>query len=808
MKTLTLFALLFLTSFAGAQQPAAQGRTASPETTPTPSKSGEAAAEEKKDVNLAFPRTSIFEILSFYEKLTGKRIIRGPNLTGPEIQLMISEPVSRQEAIKLIESSMLINGYSIVPVDETTIKVLSTGQLPQTPRSEGLPLYNNVNELPTSSDPQGDRLVSFYKPLFFISPEEATTVLQSVLILPQPPTPVPNTNAIIITDKTPLIRKALEILSFIDVEPAKVETRFVDLQRANAERVVEILEELLGKDDATKTGAATTTQAAPPTPDGAPPITTTLGSGARYENRLIGGKAKFIADKRTNRILVIARAGDDYRYVMNLIAELDAPGTFDQPYVRPLNYVSASDIFPTLSEMLASAEAEKGGGTSAQPQATPSNPLVNNTSGQRGGTGTSTTGGLNRPDRLSAENRQTAPLSVRLGEIRLIADPGSNSIIVFGPPESKQRTKQLLDLLDTRQKQVYLAVVIGQLRLSNDMDYSVSYLLRNKALGGGSDPSSIAASILSPSLLPVNSSTAAAATTAGTAGTAANTVLPAASKLIGPGSLTPALTALSGLTVYGAIADTVDVYARFLEATNRFRILQRPLLYTKNNEKATILIGQKVPVPVSTLTQATGGAINNAAVASNIQYQDVALKLEVIPLINSDREVNLVIAQTNDSIVGRETISGNTVPVIGTQELTTSVRVPNGSTVVLGGLVTDEKTNIQEGMPYLSRIPVLGTLLGGRTNNIKTKNELVILIQPVVAESNAEMLKASAYEGDRTVLGMDAQAMAAPLAEQANPPPPGKPASPPQRKKKKKRGPASPDEKTSVQEKKKSFLFF
>src|SRR5262249_35846258 len=109
---------------------------------------------------------------------------------------------------------------------------------------------------------------------------------------------------------------------------------------------------------------------------------------------------------------------------------------------------------------------------------------------------------------------------------------------------------------------------------------------------------------------------------------------------------------LSGLTIYGAIADSVDVYARFLESTNRFRVLQRPIIYTKNNQKATILSGQQVPVPTSTLTQPLGGTTNNTAITSNIEYKPVVLKLEVIPFINSDREVNLTIAQTNDSITG------------------------------------------------------------------------------------------------------------------------------------------------------------
>jgi type II secretion system protein D len=706
----------------------------------------------------------VFEVLSLYETLTGKRLIRDSNLAGPELSIMVSQPVPRQEAIKLIESSLLLNGYSIIAIDDKTAKILGPSRAP---RTEGIPLFTEFSSLPAD----GDKVVSFYKPLSFISPEEAMTVLQGVIqsnpygVIAQ----VPNTNAIVITDKTPVIEKALALLALIDVPPAQVVTEFIPLQRANAERIVEILDEMFGRDDAAKPASGGNAPNTPPTPE-TQGAANPANAGARYENRLISGKAKFLADKRTNRVLVVTRV-ENYRYVRDVIAQLDAAAAYEQPYVRILNYVPVNDVFPVLSDMLADADTEKKGNGS-QPQATPSNPFNNNTSGgsQTSGSSSSSGGSLSKPDRLSNEASQAAPQSVTLGEIRLIADNSSNSIIVFGPPETKQRAKQILELLDQRPKQVYLAVVIGQLRVTNDTEFGVNYLIRYQ---GGSG-NGIAAAFLNPALL---------------GGIASTNGLPIPSSLVGPAALRNGLASLSGLTVFGTIADSVDVYARFLESTNRFRTLSRPVVYTTNNRKATILSGQKVPVPVSTLTTATGGGLNNqgSAVTSNIQYQDVVLKLEVIPLINSDREVNLVIAQTNDNIIGSDTISGNQVPRISTQEITTSVRVPNGSTVVLGGLITERKDKSQSGLPYLSRVPVLGSLLGGRTSGATEKQELVVMIQPVVVDDNNEVMKASAYEGDRTPLGRDAQQMTAPLAEQAKEPPPWKPqASPTPRRKVKK----------------------
>lgn len=753
---LPIFALLAISPPALAQQTPA----VPPGVPVTPKLKPPAKPLESDNVTITFPKNSVLDVIAFYEVLTGKRIIRDSNLAGQELSIMISKPVSREDAIAIIESSLLLNNYSLVPVDGETVKILGPSRAP---RTEGVPLLSEEGALP-----QSDQVLSFYKPLAFLSPAEAIAVLQGVVQMNAYGSlvPVPNTNAVIITDKTAVIDKALAVLRLIDVEPARVVTEFVTLRRANAEKVVEMLNTMFTKEEGGKqqgSGAAVKqAQGKPAEGGGDAPSQPAAGiSNARYENNLVTGQAKFLADKRTNRILVVTRV-ENYRYVREVIGNLDAAADFEQPYTRTLKFVPVVDILPVLSDMLADPDSEKqvsggeGGGQQRRNQQNNNQGFGNNN--QRG-RNNSDSDGLNRPDRLANEIEQGAPQSVTIGEIRLIADSNENSIIVFGPPESKLRTKQILDLLDKRPKQVYLAVVIGQLRLGKGLDYGVSYLIRNKGFEplnnilGNSNTSGIAATALNPGMLPGG-------------------VFPNPLDITDPSKLTPAMSGLAGLTVYGTIADSVDVFARFLETTNRFRTLSRPVVYTTNNRKATILSGQKVPVPTQALTTATGGGItgNGSSITSNIQYQDVVLKLEVVPLINADGEVSLVIAQTNDNIVGRDNISGNQVPVIATQEITTSVRVPNGATIVLGGLISEDKDEGKEGIPYISEIPVLGSLLGGRTQDKIDKRELIVMIQPVVVDSNEDMMKASAYEGDRTPLGVDGQAMTAPLAEQAGPP--------------------------------------
>jgi type II secretory pathway component GspD/PulD (secretin) len=123
--------------------------------------------------------------------------------------------------------------------------------------------------------------------------------------------------------------------------------------------------------------------------------------------------------------------------------------------------------------------------------------------------------------------------------------------------------------------------------------------------------------------------------------------------------------------------------------------MSRPTVFTSNNKKAIIASGREIPVPVNTLSNVnTGNVINNtAAVSSSIEYKKVVLQLEVVPLINSEKEVSLDILQKLDSVIpGADvSISGNRVPTIDTKYIRTNVAAPNGSTIILGGLIEDEE---------------------------------------------------------------------------------------------------------------------
>ena len=131
--------------------------------------------------------------------------------------------------------------------------------------------------------------------------------------------------------------------------------------------------------------------------------------------------------------------------------------------------------------------------------------------------------------------------------------------------------------------------------------------------------------------------------------------------------------------------------------------------------------------------------------STNIEYQDVVLKLEVIPLVNSDNEITMQIALLNDEQNGTQTIAGAggdggdlTVPRISTREILTTATVPNNETIVLGGLIVGRNSKDKSGIPILCDIPYLGKLFS-TTTDTDDRSELMVFIQPSVVNNDRSL---------------------------------------------------------------------
>jgi len=703
-------------------------------------------------VRLQFPNSDVADVLREYETLTGKRVITD-NFVQGKVNIFLSKEVPREEAIQIIKISLLMNGFSLVPEDPDIVKVIGTGK---NPRGQGVPIISDPADIPPS-----DQVVSYLFKLRYADPVELQQVLGQYLSPPQTYTsvlPLPKSSSILITENSTVIRGLAKIIDQIDVAPAEVTSEFIKLERADATKVVDTLKDIFEKG---------TEQNRPGGPGAGPgrgvrgvgnpvvPVAqgeTDLGAlTALSEDSVIVGKIKLAPDVRTNRIHVITRP-INMPFIRKLIAELDANVEFGKPVTRPLRYISASDVLPVLVQALTEpGEQQQGGaGGAAGPQAGPTpqrttNPTVTNPYNV-GQTSTASGSSLNISEELSTQPVDTAPKAVTIGNSKIIADQRANTIIVLGNREVVVKIEKILDEMDVKAPQVALSTVIGELTLRHDEEFGVDYFVR------GNKKYALTTNFTGVRPFAGGSTTSPAPSPGGTPITSGGSIFD-------PGNLITftqlATNAAQGTNIYLAAGSTLAEVVHALDSTGRFKTISRPTVFTSNNKKAIIANGQEIPVPVNTLSNATTVG-NVASVQSSIEFKKVALQLEVVPLINSEKEVSLDILQKIDSVVpgSNVNIGGNQVPTIATRYIRTNVSAPNCSTIVLGGLIMDQNQLSKNGIPYLSRLPLVGSLFRNTVKN-RDRAELIILMRPEVSLTKLDLYRLRQKYEDHSHFGPD-----------------------------------------------------
>jgi len=760
LRALALGFAIAATSWLPAQTYVSTADGASPATA-APTRSP--ADENGATIKVNFPNTPIQGIIPVYTQLTGKKLILDSSLQGETLKIVGNRPLTKKEAITFIEASLLMNGYALIQVDDETSKLIHwSGSHP--PNSEKLPVISSITDLPKE-----ETIVHFVMPLQNISPEEATKAFTTVVKLHTygAITAVNNTSNIIITENSATIRSIYELAQVIDVPPAEIANEIIELKRSDAEGIAEIIQGIYEEKEKS-TPAPTSVHGANAPQPGTPGVPNAIAQapnpGGSASTNPTAARVKVIPQRRTNSILVIARPVD-ITNIKSLVEKLDRDSAESNFLERKLKYLPVTEFLAVARDALSrntdiDSDAGTSGGsgksTGGAPKShskrhttnTPStdamqasrgnnNQYGNQFGGNNGNNNNSTQhGSLDDPDDVGA------PESVVVGRAHLIADTRSNTLIVNGSPEDLHVVDELLKRMDVRPQQIYISTIIGQLNLGDQFDYGIDWLrtLDDFTLRRNSDATSTG----------TGSGTGTGTGSTGTGTTSTSIALQAAGT---PGLIELPFNreglALDKFNLYGQIG-TLGRYIHLLDGNKNFKVLSRPAIYLRNNEKGVLSSGQRIAVPVSTLSNVGyGGSGNQAAVSSSIDYRDVVLKLEVIPLINSDDEVTLKVNQVNDNVVGQQLIGGNNIPTIGTQELVTTVTVKDASTVVLGGLITEREQKTVSGIIGLRRIPIIGKLFS-RNEITKGREELLIFIQPQIIKSTDPLDMPNTIESGRS----------------------------------------------------------
>jgi len=311
------------------------------------------------------------------------------------------------------------------------------------------------------------------------------------------------------------------------------------------------------------------------------------------------------------------------------------------------------------------------------------------------------------------------PLASKFG--KLDSDDRTNVLIIRDLPQNIVEVKALVATLDTATPQVLIEARIVEVDTSFTREFGIQWGGSVQTGSGNTKFGLIGAQDPSGGSLPGGAVTAGTTVpftaTAPVPSFAVN--LPAA---IGQGA--------GGGIAFGLLKDNLrlDLSLSALEASGKGKIISSPKIVTTDNKEA--VIEQGTQIPYSTVS----------ASGTNTQFIDATLSLKVTPHITPDGRVSMKLEAKNDS--QGEVAAGSTTPSINKKKATTEVLIRDGETTVIGGIMQITRNENRAGLPWLSRIPVLGYLFRKDSNSTRNR-ELLIFITPKILKQEPIQAKAS-----------------------------------------------------------------
>jgi len=275
------------------------------------------------------------------------------------------------------------------------------------------------------------------------------------------------------------------------------------------------------------------------------------------------------------------------------------------------------------------------------------------------------------------------------GDVQIVPDELTNSLLVRATTADWGIIEEAIAALDLRPLQVVIEVVIAEVRRSGELNVGLGLFVSDQEVDG---------------------------------------------EEVGEGTTAflPTTPSANAFTLDILRTGNVDVGATLsaLSSTGKVRILSRPLIQAQNNQEARILVGSERP-----FIQSSYSALSTGGVAQEVvQYRDVGTSLTILPTINEDGYVNLLLTQEVSSATS-ETQFG--APIISTREATTQILARTGQTVVIGGLVDQQTDESRVGIPFLKDIPILGYLFG-TTRETVSNAELFLFLTPFVVATDED----------------------------------------------------------------------
>ncbi len=303
------------------------------------------------------------------------------------------------------------------------------------------------------------------------------------------------------------------------------------------------------------------------------------------------------------------------------------------------------------------------------------------------------------------DSRQGSAYGGQLGEAQVEVDPETGALIIITDDETNERIQRVIESLDEPVHQVLIKVLFLEVTHNNDLDIGAEFTLTKEHTddSGTVDMQKIYSSIF------------------------------------GVASLTDGAK-------FALLKDDLELTVRALAEVGKLEVLSRPSIMVKNNEEATITVGNEVPRITNSRVTDDGQTINT------VEYEDIGIILDATPRISPDgRRVEMTLAPEISTMSGDTVKISDTIdaPVYAKRSAETCVVVPSGKTVVIGGLMDNQETETTDKVPLLGDIWLIGSLFK-RTVKSKAKTELLIFVTPQVVATDEDMQTITDHEYSST----------------------------------------------------------
>ena len=420
----------------------------------------------------------------------------------------------------------------------------------------------------------------------------------------------------------------------------------------------------------------------------------------------VAGMFRFMPLDGANAVLAITSQADYLDDIEEWIERIDGAGEGMKLYSYELKYITAKEIGARLSEVFGGSGGNRGGGNDGGNYSLIPGGQMNTIGGGSdggkdggdlgGGSGNSS-GGLGGGSLSLSQNQSGGSGSVVLevggDKVAVSAIEENNTLLVRSTASAWRSILDVIEKLDVLPLQVHIEAQVAQVELKGELKYGVSWFLENEASENGFPGLDRDTNPLVP---PKWSSIGAS---------------------IG-GRNGPGLQ-------WSLIKNGAAAVIKALDSVGDVKLLQTPSILVRNNQEATLNVGDRIPVVSTSVNPILG----NSNSISQVQYLDTGTILKVRPRVTQDGVVFIEVVQEVSAPSGAADTNGNRT--INTSRLKTSAVSQSGDTVLLAGLISERDEKTSAGLPGLSRLPVVGGLFGTQGSN-KRRSEIIILITATI----------------------------------------------------------------------------